>query len=219
MMGAMAWRRRAGLASAAAAAGLIVLALAFRCAGRWLVTADALEPARAVVVLGGQVPFRAMEAANIYRQGWTHEVWLTRGRVSEEDEALVQLGIDRPSEAAYSRQVLERLGVPKGSVRELAESTPNTADEVRAVARELEAAGGNRVILVTSKYHTRRAKALWRTLVGGPPNAPEMIVRYTPEDPFDAGHWWHTTTDAMAVSREWFGLLNVWAGLPLKSTR
>src|SRR5882724_2167381 len=46
--------------------------------GRWLVVADPLERAAAVVVLSGGVPFRAVEAAAIYRDGWVREVWITR---------------------------------------------------------------------------------------------------------------------------------------------
>ena len=45
--------------------------------GQWLMVADPLEPAKAIVVLSGRVPFRAMEAASIYRQGLAPEVWLT----------------------------------------------------------------------------------------------------------------------------------------------
>ncbi len=41
---------------------------------RWLVVADPLMPARALVVLGGHTPFRAMEAASLYREGWAPEV-------------------------------------------------------------------------------------------------------------------------------------------------
>jgi hypothetical protein len=48
---------------------------------------------------------------------------------------------------------------------------------------------------------------------------PEAVVRYTPDDPFDPDRWWKTTSDAMAVSREWFGLLNAWIGFPIRSTR
>ena len=36
-------------------------------------------------------------------------------------------------------------------------------------------------------------------------------------DAFDADHWWRDTADAWALSREWFGLLNAWAGFPLRS--
>ena len=52
---------------------LLVAALAFAAfavleAGAWLVVEDPLQPARAIVVLGGKVPFRAMEAAKLYKQ-------------------------------------------------------------------------------------------------------------------------------------------------------
>jgi uncharacterized SAM-binding protein YcdF (DUF218 family) len=182
--------------------------------GRWLVTSDPLQQARAVVVLGGQVPFRAMEAAAVYNQGWAHEVWLTRGGVHPEDLALARLGIDRPPEYAYSRQVLERLGVPADAIHELTGQNQNTAEEVRDVARQLNAAGGGRVILITSKYHARRVRVLWHALVG---SRPEAVVRYAADDPFAPGRWWRTTGDALAVSREYFGLLNAWAGFPIKS--
>jgi uncharacterized SAM-binding protein YcdF (DUF218 family) len=106
--------------------------------------------------------------------------------------------------------------VPPDVIRELPGRNVNTADEVRTVARQLKAVGADRVILITSRFHTRRVKAIWRRLVGP---RPEAIVRYTPDDPFDAERWWSNTEDAMAVSREWFGLLNVWAGFPVSSER
>jgi uncharacterized SAM-binding protein YcdF (DUF218 family) len=210
-------RMRRTLAAAMFLTTFVVLAsLVFRTAGSWLVVADALQPARAVVVFGGHVPFRAMEAAAIYKQGWAREIWLTQSGVYGEDLALERLGIERPPEHVYSRLVLERLGVRSDAIHLLAERNRNTADEVRAVARELKADGGTRVILITSKYHARRVKVIWHTLVG---SRPEAIVRYAAEDPFEPNRWWRNTADAMSVSREWFGLLNAWAGFPVKSER
>jgi uncharacterized SAM-binding protein YcdF (DUF218 family) len=87
---------------------------------------------------------------------------------------------------------------------------------MRTIARELAATGGHRVIVITSKYHTRRVRVLWRTLGG---REGEAIVRYTRDDPFDPRRWWRSTADASAVAHEWFGLLNAWAGFPLKSGR
>jgi len=184
--------------------------------GNWLVKPDSLARATSIVVLGGQVPFRAMEAARVYHQHWAPEVWLTQGGWYEEDEAMVRLGIDRVQEYEYSRQVLERLGVPANSIRVLAGHTQNTAAEVRTVAEALKLQNGYRVILVTSKMHSRRVKTIWRKLVG---DHPEVIVRYTPDDPARPDRWWKNTGDAMAVSREFFGLLNAWAGFPIKSER
>lgn len=209
-------RRRLLITIASLAAALVLLPLAFTMAGTWLVVADPLQPARSVVVFGGEVPFRVMEAAAVYKQGWTREVWLTRGGLYADDVALAKLGIERTPEYVYNRQVLERLGVPSEAIRVLPGRNVNTADEVRTVARELQAAGGDRVILVTSKYHARRVRVFWHTLVGP---RPEAIVRYAPDDPFEPRRWWRNTADAMAVSREWFGLLNAWAGFPVKSER
>jgi uncharacterized SAM-binding protein YcdF (DUF218 family) len=183
-------------------------------AGSWLVVEDSLQHAHAVAVLGGQVPFRAMEAARVYQQGWTREVWVTQGADHEDQIALSRMGIERPVDADYSLLVLDHLGVPRNAVRVLPARADSTAGEIRLVADELRRTGGERVILVTSKYHARRVRALWRMLVG---TRPEAVVRYTPDDPFDPHRWWKTTRDAMAVSREWFGLLNAWIGFPLRS--
>ncbi len=185
-------------------------------AGSWLVVEDSLQHARAVVVLGGQVPFRAMEAARVYQQGWTREVWVTQGAAHEDQIALSKMGIERTTDADYSVLVLDHLGVPREAVRLLPARADSTADEIRLVGDELRRTGGELVILVTSKYHARRVRALWRMLVGA---RPEAVVRYTPDDPFDPDRWWKTTSDAMAVSREWLGLLNAWIGFPIRSAR
>jgi len=186
-----------------------------RSLGGWLVTADPLQKAQAIVVFGGHLPFRAMEAAALYREGWAPEVWLTLGEIHVEDAALSRLGIDRQAEDFYSRQVLLRLGVPDKAIRIVPERVLNTAQEVQAVSKELGGGDGKPVILITSKYHTRRVKTIW-TAMGG---AHVAIVRYTNDDPFNAARWWANSTDAMAVTREAFGLLNVWAGFPVKSER
>jgi uncharacterized SAM-binding protein YcdF (DUF218 family) len=178
----------------------------------WLVVADPLARAQAIVVLGGSVPFRAMEAAALYQQGWAVEVWLTRGRAPAEEKGLARLGLEVGGEAALNRQVLDRLGVPADAIRVLAEGVRNTVEEVQLIARELGRTGGSRVILVTSKPHSRRVQATWRALVG---EAPQAVVRYAREDPYDPAHWWQQTRDALAVSHEVFGLINVWAGFPV----
>jgi uncharacterized SAM-binding protein YcdF (DUF218 family) len=180
---------------------------------QWLVVADPLTHAQAIVVLGGHLPFRAMEAAALYKQGWAPEVWVTQPSSPAEETALAQLGIQVLGEEAYNRQVLERLGVPTEAIRFLRDRVQNTVGEVQLVARELKEVGGERVILVTSKSHTRRVRAVWWALVG---DSAQVIVRYATEDPYDPTRWWRQTRDALAVSREIFGLLNVWAGFPVR---
>jgi uncharacterized SAM-binding protein YcdF (DUF218 family) len=184
--------------------------------GHWLVVADPLEPSRAIVVLSGRVPIRAMEAASIYRAGWAPEVWLTKEARTPEELALGRLGIEIVRGEAYNRAVLERLGVPARAIRLLDDSVWNTTDEVRLVARELAAGSPGGVILVTSKTHSRRVRATWSAVVGASHRA---TVRYASEERFDDSQWWRHTRDALDVSREIFGLMNVWAGFPVQPDR
>jgi uncharacterized SAM-binding protein YcdF (DUF218 family) len=205
------------LKSAAVGILLLVLAVAgFRCLGGWLVVSDPLERADAVVVFGGHVPFRAMEAASIYRDGFARQVWLTRGKLHESDEALIRLGFDVIPEHETSARVLKRLGVPENAIRVLDGKVQNTVEEVQLVLAEARRAGGARLILITSKYHTRRVRLTWRALAG---DSLKAAVHFTADDPFNPDRWWRHTGDAMAVARETFGILNVWAGLPIRSER
>lgn len=210
------WRHRVIFALAVLALGLCLAPLLFIGVGHWLVVADPLKPARAVVVFGGHLPFRAMEAADIFHERLVQEVWLTQGAIHEEDVALTRLGIQVVREDEYSRRVLERLGVPPGSIRLLEGRVDNTAEEVSLTAREMRQLSADRVILLTSKNHTRRVRVIWGKLVG---QTPQAIVRFTPYDSYDPNHWWRNSRDGLAVTREILGILNAWAGFPLPSSR
>jgi len=184
--------------------------------GHWLVVADPLEHAEAIVVLSGRLPFRAMEAAGLYKEGWAREVWITRVSRPARKLALGRLGIRFIGEEIYNGQVLERLGVPVDSIRLLNKGIRNTVDEVRLIAEEVVRLGGRNVILVTSKAHTRRVRATWQALIG---KSPRGIVRYAKKDPYLPDRWWWNTRDALVVSREVFGLMNVWVGFPVRPDR
>jgi uncharacterized SAM-binding protein YcdF (DUF218 family) len=157
-----------------------------------------------------------MEAASLYREGLAPEVWLTKGVRTADELALDRLGVPIVRGDAYNRAVLERLGVKPEAIRLLGDGGWNTVDEVRLIAGELARDGGDRVIIVTSKAHSRRVRATWAAIVGGSPKA---IVRYAREEPYGAGSWWRNTRDALDVSREVFGLMNVWAGFPVQPDR
>ena len=99
-------RRFAVVAVAAAAVALAAFALME--AGAWLVLEDPLQPADAIVVLGGGAPFRAMEAAKLYNQGWAHQVWLTQGsRLSDLGPARLRIDPRSTSIAEWSLNTSE----------------------------------------------------------------------------------------------------------------
>jgi uncharacterized SAM-binding protein YcdF (DUF218 family) len=201
------WRAIAALLVAVVA--LSGAAFAFRRLGEWLVVEDPLQHADAIAVLSGSMPFRAIEAAEIFRQGLAPEVWLTRP--SGPTDLMARLGLEYTNEETYNAEVLIKLGVPADAIHVLPDPILNTENEVRLIANTLRHDGKHRVIIVTSPPHTRRVRALWRKLIG---TGPKAIVRRAEKEPYDAAHWWRDTRDSLAVTRETLGLLNVWAGLP-----
>jgi uncharacterized SAM-binding protein YcdF (DUF218 family) len=181
--------------------------------GRWLVREDPIEKAQAIVVLSGGLPLRAVGAAELYRAGWAPEVWLTRSEVTA--RALAELGVAYTGEEIYDAQVLVLEGVPAGAIRVLPEAIVNTADELAAIAAALPADESGVVIVVTSKVHTRRVGTLWRRIGA---RRGRVIVRAAGGDPFSPGHWWRSSGEALDVVRECLGILNAWAGSPLRGS-
>jgi uncharacterized SAM-binding protein YcdF (DUF218 family) len=203
-------RRALRVLYAVVGGGLILAVVLFFGIGRWLVVEDPLVKARAIVVLSGAMPVRAIEAAKLYRDGYAPEIWLTHS--TEPGATLKEMGIPFAGEDYYDTRILIREGVPAEAIHILEPPIVNTADEIKVAAAALARANGEAVIIVTTKAHTRRVGLLWRRLAPGQGRA---IVRAASADPFDPRHWWRTTSDALDVVREVLGLLNAWAGLPL----
>jgi uncharacterized SAM-binding protein YcdF (DUF218 family) len=185
--------------------------LAFRGAGRWLVREDRLEPADTIVVLSGGMPARAEEAAAIFRQGYAHEVWVSRPAAPT--AALGAMAIRYAGEEEYNREILIHRGVPEGDIRILPDEIFDTEQEVHEVSSLLARQEKKSAILVTSMPHTRRVRLLWGTLT---PKNQTSIVRGSPDDRFDANRWWRNTHDMFSVVREMLGLLNARLGLPVR---
>ena len=208
-------RHLAGVILLTGSVGLIVFALViFLGVGRWLVVEDPLAKAQAIVVLSGRIPMGAKEAARLYNAAYAPQVWLTRA--NEPAASLQEMHIAYIGEDFFNSRVLTHEGVPLNAIRVLEPPIKNTADEVRAIAAQLEQGKGATVIIVTTKAHTRRVRTLWRELAGGRGRA---IVRATSTDPFSPDYWWRTTGDALDVVQEVLGLVNAWAGLPLHPSR
>lgn len=205
--------RRLSIAVVVAAVLLGVLymghPLLLRGLGSYLVIEESLERVPVIVVLAGEAPFRAMEAAELYKGGWAPKIILTGGKKDEAYYALESLGIKPPD---YNREVLLRLGVPNDSVLLLNDEVENTVQEVDAVIRLVRANRWNHAIVVTSKTHSRRSAVIWNYLSQGNPKA---IIRWAKGDPFVVDGWWEKRGFAFVVLREYLGLMNFWLGLPM----
>lgn len=193
------------------ASAVLVTLFAFFNAGRWLVVEDPLQKAGAIAVLSGRMPGRALEAARVFKQGYANRVWLTHS--TEPGATLAEFSIPFVGEESYSKQILVHQGVPESAIQILDPPINNTADEMQTIGAALRRENLHSVIIVTSKVHTRRTKALSKRLLA---KDGVVIIHGVSDDPFDPAHWWRTTSDALDVVREILGLFNTWAGLPLR---
>jgi uncharacterized SAM-binding protein YcdF (DUF218 family) len=204
------WLIRAGILIVLAAAGFFV----FLNIGQWLVVQDPLVHADAIVVLSGRLPERALEAARLYHAGYAEQVWISPP--SSPAEELKAMKIIYVGEDFYNEKVLLAQGVPVDAIHILDEPSENTEEEVREISEILRRNNSHNAIVVTSKPHTRRVRTIWHGLVGSDPRA---VVRFANDDPYDGAHWWRHTRDALDIVREILGLLNAWAGFPLRPSQ
>ena len=177
----------------------------------FLMVEDSLRPAAAIVPLGGQTPFREMEAAKLYHAGWAPLIVIVPGARREESKALQNLGIAVGEQWELSREVLIQQGVPGSAIRVSKDEAEGTLEELQAVYRAL-GSKNSPVILVTSKFHTRRTRLTWQHVTEG---RSQGIVRSATLDPFDPKRWWRERRFVLSVVREYMGLINYYAGFPV----
>jgi uncharacterized SAM-binding protein YcdF (DUF218 family) len=176
-------------------------------AGRVLVRSDPLPAhADAIVVLAGSISDRVVEAADLYRAGVAPRVVVTRERVPRGDWALRARGVRLPESSEQMVAALEALGVPPGAIEVIPRRATSTDSEARTIAR-WACARVRSVVLVTSRYHSRRARMILRQAL--PPEI-ALAVRASRHDPFDPTRWWRDRRDAKAVLSELEKLAHYW---------
>ena len=177
-------------------------------AGRVLVVDDPL-PARAdaIVVLAGSIADRGLEAADLYASGVAPIVVVTREALPRGTEALAKRGVRLPETADMLRGVLRRLGIPEAALVQLQRRNRSTESEARTIARWACTHGVRRIVVVTSRAHTRRARLILRQTLG--PSV-ALAIRSTHYDRFRPAHWWHTREDMKDVLREYEKLAHYW---------
>jgi len=118
--------------------------------GRVLVRIDPAKPSDAIYVLGGAHLERAVEAADLFRAGFSNRILISRGRMEPAEAVLLAEGVRVPSEADVARGVLiEQLGLPAGHVEALRTSVASTADEANAIVARARAEHWTRLIIIT----------------------------------------------------------------------
>jgi uncharacterized SAM-binding protein YcdF (DUF218 family) len=170
-----------------AAPVLIIAAFVAPRAGGWLVVADPLQKSDAIVVLGGTMYERQLEAVDLLNEQWAPRIYLFREIADWGEAELIERGIPYLRAVDVQVDAMLKLGVASDAIRVIDEAA-STAEEsvyVQALAAREKFA---RVIIVTSKQHTRRARLVLRRRLE--PIGVEVIVRPSRYDRADTDRWW-----------------------------
>jgi uncharacterized SAM-binding protein YcdF (DUF218 family) len=177
--------------------------------GPWLVVEDPLQKADAMVVLGGTMYERQLEAVELFKAGWAPRIFLIR-EVSDWGEAeLIERRIPYTSSVDLQVEVMERLGVPRTAIGVL-EQAASTAEESQYVLALAAREKFSRVIIITSKQHTRRARLVMNRRLA--PAGVSVIVRPSRFDRSDVARWWANRSTLRFTLFETQRLVGYWIG-------
>ena len=147
--------------------------------GAALITDDPLHPAGAILVLGGESRDgdRVQHAVKLFKRGLAPLLVLSG----------TPLGF-RTHEAEVMRQHAEFLGVPPARILIVKHDSDSTREEAGVVVPILKRRGLKEVILVTSNYHTARAKRIFERAAGL--YGPHFLASPVDDGLFDPDGWW-----------------------------
>jgi len=169
-----------------------------RVAGQYWIVQDPLERADALIVLSDDNFYadRATCAVELYRQGMA-PIIVASGRRLRPYISIAEL---------MEHDLVER-GVPKSAVVKVSHLADNTREEAEALRPLAEQRHWRRVIVVTSSFHTRRARYVFRNVF-----PPSVEVRVAPARDFsyDPAHWWQTRLGRKRFFHELAGMVVAW---------
>ena len=150
---------------------------------------DALAASDAIAVLSGDPLYRVVEAADLFLAGYAPVVVLTR---TPEEPMIVELqarGLDVRTNLEDKLAYLGALGVPEDATTVLERLVDSTQTEAELIAEWAESREIERLIVVTSGFHTSRARLVFDRVFRG--RSTEVLLRASTSPGFDPATWWH----------------------------
>ena len=178
--------------------------------GAFLVVEDPLRKADAIVILGGTMYERQMEAVDLYKEGFAPRIFLFREVSEWAERVLIDRGVPYMRAVDVQVDAMVRLGVPRDAI-EILDQAANTASEARYVHDLVVGHRYSTIIVVTSKQHTRRARLVINRRLAG--TGAELIMRGSRYDLTPVDRWWRDRPTIRFTLFESQRLLGYWIGI------
>jgi len=165
--------------------------------GDFLVVADPVDRADAIIVLAGNAPDRLRHGEELFAAGDAPLIIVS-------DEAVRTHGLDTTWLTLFQAG-LAAPELPASAVTVLDPPPDSTIDEATRAAALLQSRGLHSAILVTDPFHTRRASLLFAAQF----RHRGLVVHTSPvpHDAVDLPRWWTSSTSARVVLEEYTKLL------------
>jgi uncharacterized SAM-binding protein YcdF (DUF218 family) len=172
----------------------------------FLIVSDPLQKADVIAILSGVATTRCPKAAELFRDGWAERIVLTKSHYPAEEGALQRYGIHALEFHEQCVAILQFLHVPDSAVEVLEGYNESTADESEKLRRYLRERSLKRMLLVTSNFHTRRSRLLFRRRLHG--TGTEVAVQAAgPDFLFDPHAWWTRRLNRKVLLQEYEALI------------
>src|SRR5215470_5559845 len=171
----------------------------FRFAAETWIIEDPIEKADVLIVLSDDNFYadRATRAAELFREGKAPLV-AASGRRLRPSAGVAEL---------MEHDLIER-GVPKDKILRFAQDGDSTREEAEALAKLAKTKKWHKAIVVTSNYHTRRVRYIFRHVF---PQGMEILVASARDGDFDPENWWEKRKSTKVFLREITGMLvTIW---------
>jgi uncharacterized SAM-binding protein YcdF (DUF218 family) len=160
----------------------------------WIVE-DPLDKADALIVLSDDNFYgdRATRAAELFREGEA-PVIVASGRRLRPNAGIAEL---------MEHDLVER-GVPKDKILRFTHDADSTREEAEALVKLVKTRKWRKTIVVTSNYHTRRARYIFHRIF---PQDIEVRVASAGDGDFDPQRWWEKRKSTKELMQEFAGMV------------
>jgi uncharacterized SAM-binding protein YcdF (DUF218 family) len=167
-----------------------------------IVNDDIQQPADIIYMLNGEVNTRPFHAANLFQAGLAPRIVISRA----EDGPAAEIDVF-PNDTDAAVEILQTLEVPsdKISVLLIEGGVTSTRDEAVVLRHYIEEHGVERVILVTSAFHTRRTRWIFDKVLADSDAIIEISA--APQWKFDETNWWREERGLIMFTNEYLKLV------------
>lgn len=173
-------------------------------ASSFLIVEDELKPADAIFVLSGNAFDRGMEAARLFKQGYSFPIVCTGENVATDIKAL---GLYY-TEGQITEIMLTSEGGIDSNYVILLEKGTSTMEESAAILEYCKANDMTRIIVVSTKFHTRRIHHVFREKFKD--SGIEVIIRGASHNKYDEDLWWENEYGLIDLNNEYIKMVYYW---------